>query len=232
MKTTQKSKRKQNIKQSSKKIDIESELTTIKKRVKQLENALDEKDRELREVSISRAEFVQELNEIRNILRTEHLTPTLRDQDEQKISEKLQISPKLSSAEIYIKKTKKGDAKKKDKKDKKQKKEGVEYLDTLEPDRIDLMGKYSYRDRMILMNRIDIYRLFITVIIISSEIKNPRILSKIEEGELKLFINELSEFENMVLDLRTDENALWEKGKICEKQILQLFTNFFKVGTV
>jgi hypothetical protein len=229
VKTTQKSNKKQELKQSSKKIDIEYELTTLKKRVKQLEDALDEKDRELREVSISRAEFVQELNEIRNILRTEHLKPGMKDQDKQEISERLQISPKLSSTEIYMKKLKKGDAGKKDKKDKKQKKEGNEHLDASEPDRIDLMGKYSYRERMILMNRIDIYRLFITVIIISSEIKYPRILSKIEEGELKLFINELSEFENMVLDLRTNENALWEKGKTCEKQILQLFTNFFKV---
>lgn len=79
------------------------------------------------------------------------------------------------------------------------------------------------------MNRIDIYRLFITVIIISSEIKYPRPLSSIEERELKMFIEELNKFENMVLDLKINENMIWDKGRTCEKQILQLFSNFFKV---
>jgi hypothetical protein len=51
----------------------------------------------------------------------------------------------------------------------------------------------------------------------------------VEERELELFIEQLSEFENMVLDMNINENTIWEKGKTCEKHILQLFTNFFKV---
>jgi hypothetical protein len=79
------------------------------------------------------------------------------------------------------------------------------------------------------MNRIDIYRLFITIIIISSEIKYPRVLTNVEEKELKEFINELTGFENLVLDLNIDENVIWEKGKVCEKQALQLFSRFFNL---
>jgi len=105
----------------------------------------------------------------------------------------------------------------------------VEVLDSFESDRRGLTGRDTYRERMILMNRIDIYRLFITVIIISSEIKYPRPLSSIEERELKMFIEELNKFENMVLDLKINENMIWDKGRTCEKQILQLFSNFFKV---
>lgn len=105
----------------------------------------------------------------------------------------------------------------------------MEVLDSFESDRRGLTGRDTYRERMILMNRIDIYRLFITVIIISSEIKYPRPLSSIEERELKMFIEELNKFENMVLDLKINENMIWDKGRTCEKQILQLFSNFFKV---
>jgi hypothetical protein len=93
----------------------------------------------------------------------------------------------------------------------------------------DISESQIYRERMILMNRIDIYRLFITVIIISAEIKYPRKLTSVEERELKIFIEQLNEFENMVLNLNINEHNIWEKGKTCEKQILQLFTNFFKV---
>ena len=105
----------------------------------------------------------------------------------------------------------------------------INVLDALEPQKVEFTAGQSYRERMILMNRIDIYRLFITVIIISGVIKYPRALTTVEERELKVFIEELNEFENMVLDLKINENAIWDKGKTCEKQILQLFSKFFKV---
>jgi hypothetical protein len=106
--------------------------------------------------------------------------------------------------------------------------EKLELIEAFEPEKLEMAEAGAYRERMILMNRIDIYRLFITVIIISGEIKYPRALTSVEDRELKMFIDELNEFENMVLDVHMNENAIWEKGKTCEKQILQLFTSFFK----
>ncbi len=174
-----------------------------------LECALEEKDRELREVSIRRSEFMQQLDMIRNMLSSTQLRTGFTDLCEE--------------VSIRSTKSKKGEpkAKAEGSKDK------PTMLDKLKPDKLEFLGGNSYRTRMILMNRIDIYRLFITVMIISSKIKYPRILTKIEERELKMFIDELAEFENMLLNLDINENVVWEKGKVVEKQILQLFTKFF-----
>ncbi len=214
---------------------MELKLKTLELRVAELERSLDEKDRELREVSINRAEFVQHLNTIYNLLRSTH-----KNKQSSKIVESIiNIDKKFKQTKYTaeIGKEKAEESKKSGKKPTKHdlkvigkgsdKKKNI--LDILEPDRLEFLGKYSYRERMILMNRIDIYRLFITIIIISSEIKYPRVLTNIEEKELKEFINELTEFENLVLDLNLDENVIWEKGKVCEKQALQLFSRFFNL---
>jgi len=196
---------------------LESEMIVLKNRINKLEKALDEKDRELREISIHRSEFIQQIDKLKKMLSTTRLKAA---------------SPKVVSQALEMKHKDKKSTVKKDKKvDLKVGNASAKlgFLDVIETDKIDFLGKYSYRERMILMNRIDIYRLYITVIILSSEIKYPRVLLKTEQQELKMFIEELNEFESMILDLNVDENILWEKGKNCEKQILQLFSNFFNL---
>jgi hypothetical protein len=187
---------------------------------------LEQKDRELREVSILRGEFIQQLDIIRNLLNKTTLRPPVYHELDSRIEQYKLDEFGQKTTKKRSDKTTKGSKGKKTKKDLGK---PMEVLDSFESDRRELTGTDSYRERMILMNRIDIYRLFITVIIISSEIKYPRPLSTIEERELKMFIEELNKFENMVLDLKINENMIWDKGKTCEKQILQLFSNFFKV---
>ena len=210
-------------------------------RLTKLEHALEEKDRELREVSLHRAEIIQQLDIIQDVLKASELLPKTGLSKIYK-DEAIQTLDQFSTGDSPgDKKEKKGkvskDAKGKAKikgKDAVIKqvdfKDKLHMLEAFEGDKKDLSdfkSKYSYRERMILMNRIDIYRLFTTVMIISSEIKYPRVLTKIEERELRLFIEELNDFENLILDLNANDNLLWEKGKVCEKQILQLFSSFY-----
>jgi hypothetical protein len=202
--------------------------------VEQLEDALEEKDRELREVSILRGEYVHQLNQIRNLLKKaslaseeDSLTHSHSEQSTLEVVEpKTDTAAKAQAQGRKTKEIKPQEAKKASPKMNLKKK--LELIEALEPEKMDMSEADSYRERMILMNRIDIYRLFITVIIISGVIKYPRELTNVEERELKMFIDELNEFENMVLDVNINENEIWEKGKTCEKQILQLFTHFFK----
>lgn len=212
----------------------------MEQRITKLEQELAEKDRELREVSINRAEFIQQLNVIYNLLKKAHLnnepTEIMKRAFENSNDVKLDLPSAIKVDESEVKKDKKGDKKNHKKNDKPGIKTGKivkdnskKILEALEPDNLEFMGKYSYRERMILMNRIDIYRLFSTVIIVSSQIKYPRKLTNIEEKELKEFITNLTEFEDLVLDLNIDDNLIWEKGKVCEKQALQLFTRFFNI---
>jgi hypothetical protein len=208
-----------------------SELTALKTRVGKLEDALEEKDRELREVSIRRGEYVQHLNTIQNLLKKAILRPQLMDQarshGEQSKLEVIEPKAPVKSSG----KTLTDEMVKKNGSDTSIPKteDSLEVVESVDMDKLELTEDQTYRERMILMNRIDIYRLFITVIIISGEIKYPRALTSIEEREVKVFIEQLNEFENMVLDMNINENIIWEKGKTCEKNILQLFTNFFKV---
>ncbi|WP_455392664.1 hypothetical protein [[Eubacterium] cellulosolvens] len=211
--------------------ELLTELTAIKARMSKLETALEEKDRELRELSILRGEYVQHLNSIRNLLKKAILRPQLIDG----LSSRLEQS-KLDVVEPELARKAKEDraqtklTEKDEKISNEQPESGtVDVVKAIDLDRVDPSAEQTYRERMILMNRIDIYRLFITVIIISGEIKYPRALTPVEERELKMFIEQLNEFENMVLNLNENENTIWEKGKSCEKDILQLFTNFFKV---
>ncbi len=214
------------VSRKSSKPTLQSELNSLKSRMEKLENALEEKDRELREVTILRGEYIQQLNTIRNLLKKASIHPSIteiyRARGEQSTLDVIDVSEQNKDSNKKVDKNKNIF-------DKEDNKQTIEVLDPLESEKVDLTGEQSYRERMILMNRIDIYRLFITVIIISGEIKYPRPLTKFEERELKMFIEELNEFENMVLDLNINEGVIWDKGKTCEKQILQLFTNFFKV---
>ena len=88
---------------------------------------------------------------------------------------------------------------------------------------------FSYRDRMILLNRIDIYRLFLTIIIVSSELHYPRNLNKNEESELQSFIKDLDKFETLILNTGGDEEQIWETGRDCERRILDIFNKFFSL---
>ena len=214
--------------QDAKKNTSQSELESIKARVAKLEAALDEKDRELREMSILRGEYLEQLNTIRNLLNRTSIRPNLQailnSRQKQSKLEVMESKPieTLSNDSIKDETISNLEIKPEDS-------EKLQLPHKLDSEDIMLTDERTYRERMILMNRIDIYRLFVTVIIISSEIKYPRILSSVEERELKMFIEELNDFENMLLDLKVNPNMIWEKGKTCEKQILQLFTNFFKV---
>jgi hypothetical protein len=211
--------------------ELLSELTAIKTRVAKLENALEEKDRELREVSILRGEYVQHLDTIRNLLKQAILRPQLMDKlrphgEQSKLEV---IEPKASEKKLGTRVSEEIVTKKAEEPSIAGASGELDVVESMNLDKLDLMESQTYRERMILMNRIDIYRLFITVIIISGEIKYPRALTSVEERELKLFIDQLNEFEYMVLDMNANENYIWEKGKTIEKHILQLFTDFFKV---
>jgi hypothetical protein len=231
-----------------------------------MEDKLDEKDRELREVSINRAEFVQQLNMIYTMLKKARFhvnsgelvkralgleqkpLTTEVEKKETKIEKETEIdNAKLDqenkeavNLSVDVKEVfrrpdtdelvvvKKDDEKKGEKtlgKDSHQ----LGVISDLQPEKFEFLGKYSYRERMILMNRIDIYRLYTTVIILSSQIRYPRALTDVEEKELLEFIKELSEFENFVLDLNIEDDIIWEKGKVCEKQAIQLFNRFFNI---
>ena len=110
--------------------------------------------------------------------------------------------------------------------------DNLNIVQSMDMQKLDISEDQTYRERMILMNRIDIYRLFITVIIISGEIKYPRALTSVEERELKVFIEQLNEFENMVLDLNINESIIWEKGKnwVFYSWICNLFiTDYWKL---
>jgi hypothetical protein len=224
---------------------INKTILELTQRVQELERKLDEKDRELREVSIQRSEFIAQLNEIINYLRKEDqqknsiklIEKTMADNKTISSSEPKANNIGISKFNNKIHDKAEGNEHKLNDEllipidDKIEHRIGgkMDMLDTFESDKLDFMGKYSYRERMILMNRIDIYRLFVTVIIISSQIKYPRAITKPEENDLKTFIEELNEFENLLLDLNLDENLIWEKGKVCEKHAIQLFTRFFNI---
>lgn len=230
--------------------EMTTKLTELEGRVHELEQKLEEKDRELREVSIQRSEFISQLNVIINYLRTNnHQNNSIRliekilglrksSTDNDKIiedtegSRSVALDPgagtgtmKMDNSQDKIDE----DPVSIDHKIEQKIGDKLDILETFEPDKLDFLGKYSYRERMILMNRIDIYRLFVTIIIISSQIKYPRAITKPEENDLKTFIDELNEFENLLLDLNMDENLIWEKGKVCEKHAIQLFTRFFNI---
>jgi hypothetical protein len=250
----------------SSKNNLEEKLLNLEQRIKELEDKLDEKDRELREISINRAEFVQQLNMIYTMLKKARFsvgrgelvkralgldqesisfkkTPIENknvneskgyiETNDQVIQEKIDTSGDVK--EVYIKPednklvTVKVDDDGKDTNIVKKRPGHLDVISELEPEKLEFLGKYSYRERMILMNRIDIYRLYTTVIILSSQIRYPRALTDIEEKELREFIKELSEFENLVLDLNNEEDIIWEKGKVCEKQAIQLFNRFFNI---
>jgi hypothetical protein len=179
-------------------------------------------------MSILRGEYLEQLNTIRNLINRASIRPNLeailssrQKQSKLDVIDSEPIDP-VSDDSIKGEAVTKLEIKPEDR-------EKLQPPHKQSSEDIMLTDERTYRERMILMNRIDIYRLFITVIIISSEIKYPRVLSTVEERELKMFIEELNEFENMLLDTKVNPNLIWEKGKTCEKQILQLFTNFFKV---
>jgi DNA-binding protein H-NS len=88
---------------------------------------------------------------------------------------------------------------------------------------------FPYKDRMILLNRIDIYRLFLTVIIVSSELRYPRKLSSKEEKDLQKFITDLEKFETLILNASIDEDKVWNTGRNIEKRILNIFNQFFSM---
>lgn len=88
---------------------------------------------------------------------------------------------------------------------------------------------FSYKDRMILLNRIDIYRLFLTVIIVSSELRYPRKLNSKEEKDLQKFIKDLEKFETLILNASIDEDKVWDTGRNIEKRILDIFNEFFSM---
>jgi hypothetical protein len=214
---------------------MKSSLNALEARVAKLEQELEKKDRELREVSINRAEFVQQLNIIYGLIKNARSKTASTDMVN-KILDHHEKEPSPKKTTI----TGKGKVKEKSEPSKSNGKEpgkafenifdeNLEIMDALEPDKLEFMGKYSFRERMILMNRIDIYRLFATTIILSSKIKYPRAITNVEEKELKYFINNLAEFENLVLDLNIDENVIWDRGKVIEKQAIQLFTRFFNI---
>jgi hypothetical protein len=253
-------------------VTIENKLLKLEQRIKELEDKLDEKDRELREISINRAEFVQQLNMIYTMLKKVRFsvgsgelvkralgleqTPIPAEKDSAEIEMQKEIakedetesdigkSSQESKEDVNLSVDVKTISKEPDSDNtvvvKKDDGEGdlkvlkgttghLDVISSLEPEKLEFLGKYSYRERMILMNRIDIYRLYTTVIILSSQIKYPRTLTDIEEKELRDFIKELSEFENLVLDLNVEEDLIWEKGKVCEKQAIQLFNRFFSI---
>jgi len=219
--------------------EVKQALEALTARVTTLESALEEKDRELRELSIQRAEFVHQLNHLHDVIKTiqfkskqdefvvtkpgqQHSQQTINGEETPlDVVSIIDAEDANIDTDLSAMISEKGIGKKDE--------EGILKFYMSDTEKLDLPKGSSYRDRMILMNRIDIYRLFTTVMIISSEIKYPRKLTKIEERELKMYIEELSEFENMILDLSIDENKIWERGKVCEKQILQLFTSFFNV---
>jgi hypothetical protein len=214
---------------------IENKLLKLELRIKELEDKLDEKDRELREVSINRAEFVQQLNMIYNMLKkarfyvgSGELVKRALGLDQKTISNGTETTEleilKENDKEIEIK-----DESEKDLKSNVEPTDQFDGISNLEPEKLEFLGKYSYRERMILMNRIDIYRLYTTVMILSSQIRYPRTMTDIEEKELRDFIKELTEFENLVLDLNIEEDLIWDKGKVCEKQAIQLFNRFFNI---
>jgi hypothetical protein len=233
-----------NKKLRSKAID---KIKDLEKRTIALETKLEEKDRELREISINRAEFIQQLDLIykmlQNTRKQSFVSRILNDElekpasDESDKDQAKQVMLELKSnnddvdLEIHDKQDKQleGLINTKPQKNLKPKSEPLDLISIMEPNKLEFLGKYSYRERMILMNRIDIYRLYITVIILSSQIKYPRALTNIEEKEIKEFIDELSEFENIVLDLNAEEEIIWEKGKVCEKRATQLFSRFFNI---
>ena len=173
------------------KSNIGQELRELRKRVKNLEKALDVKDREIREISISRTEVVQEFGLLKETLSKLGTT--------QAMIEKLS---KLRDIQVA---SKDGEGEGK----------GETELE------------FSYRDRMILLNRIDIYRLFLTIIIVSSKLKYPRKLNKKEESDLKKFINDLDKFETLILNMNINDDKIWETGRDCEKRILHIFNEFF-----
>ena len=231
--------------------DAASELQALNARLTKLEHALEEKDSELRELLIQSSEVIQQLNLLQELVDTHNFdfydtsqVHTVNKYKNHRTDEKKQVTEKddigLSKKGNKNSASKQNKQDKQDKQDKqgKQGKQGkkgwkdtvkVELIEPKSFDKLAFTGKdkYSYRERMILMNRIDIYRLYVTVIIISSKMKYPRALTIVEERELKMFIEELSELENMILDQQLDANAIWDQGKVCEKQILGLFNTFF-----
>ena len=201
---------------------ITQRLKKFEDRIKALETQLEEKDRELREVAINRAEFVQQLNVIYDLFRKAR-----SGTNDSGLVKKI-LNSGLRDTEKKVETSKsKSVITNKEEKDKKL--QTLNLITDFEPEKMEFLGKYSYRERLILMNRIDIYRIYVTLIILSSQIRYPRALTDIEEKEMKNFIDELSEFEDLVLDLNIEDDIIWEKGKVCEKQATQLFSRFFNI---
>ncbi len=174
---------------SKPKNSIAQDLRDLRKRVKQLEKKVDEKDREIRKISIHRSEVIDEFELLQNMLKKMGTTHDMIEQ----ISRAKAFGPSGKTEDQV----------------------GVDV--------------FSYRDRMILLNRIDIYRLFLTIVIVSSELKYPRKLDNKEESELQDFIKDLDKFETLILNTGDNEEQIWETGRDCEKRILDIFNKFFSL---
>ena len=168
--------------------NTKNELQALQKRVTKLEKALQDKDREIREISIRRSEVIEEFAMLRDMLKKLGTT--------QDMIERISKTKGMETAAGEV---------------------GAEG----EP------PTFSYRDRMILLNRIDIYRLFLTIIIVSSELRYPRKLNSKEEKELQKFIKDLEKFETLILNSSIDEDKVWDTGRDIEKRILDIFHDFF-----
>jgi hypothetical protein len=169
--------------------NTKDQILKLQKRVTKLEKAINEKDREIREISIRRSEVIEEFAMLRDMLKKLGTT--------QDMIERISKTKGMEAA---------GD-------------DGVK----------GELPLFSYKDRMILLNRIDIYRLFLTVIIVSSELRYPRNLSSKEEKELQKFIKDLEKFETLILNANIDEDKVWDTGRDIEKRILDIFHQFFSM---
>jgi hypothetical protein len=169
--------------------NTKDEILKLQKRVTKLEKAIQEKDREIREISIRRSEVIEEFAMLRDMLKKLGTTQDM-----------IQRISKTKGMEIDGDAGAKGD-----------------------------VPFFSYKDRMILLNRIDIYRLFLTVIIVSSELRYPRKLSNKEEKELQKFIKDLETFETLILNASIEEDKVWDTGRDIEKRILDIFHKFFSI---
>jgi hypothetical protein len=172
---------------SKPKNNFKNRFEALQKRVAKLEKALQDKDREIREISIRRSEVIEEFAMLRDMLKKLGTT--------QDMIERISITKGMESAGKIGEKSE-------------------EQI-------------FSYKDRMILLNRIDIYRLFLTIIIVSSEVRYPRKLNNKEEKELQKFIKDLEKFETLILNSRIDEDKVWDTGRDIEKRILIIFNQFF-----